>query len=411
MAVIFAELMLRAKTSVQLDVLSQVVVWQPQEVGWSLDMSIEAEITESGVPQEEFLSSFRKQTAPFVEARKNEPVLVMVPVNSLVPAHWSLLVLVRKRKTVFPLGETEEEAALAEKARWSIRYYDSRQTISIDMYSRVHQAVKLVSLAFKLNKAMEWVSADQQAENFLAQYGDCYGSVADKPGTVKFANEPRQTDGWSCGFWVLLYAEKELRQWLGEEPRATRKPSKVAGGTGVSTFQDEIAKYNKVIQHMQSYIIRMKKKRDHEEAKKVLKKCHDDMVKAKAGGAASEEASAALPKPEPVITGGQTAGCSRCENRKVGCLSCVGWKAARYFRKKDDEALAAEASQAADPQAAPKEGGVPPATAAGKTAEASQAADPKAEPKKAGVLKKKAKAHGATAVASKAPNPDSEDVN
>ena len=409
MAVIFAELMLRAKTSVQLDALSQVVVWQPQEVGWSLDMSIEAETTESGIPQEEFLSSFRKQTAPFVEARKNEPVLVLVPVNSLVPAHWSLLVLVRKRKTAFPLGETEEEAALAEKARWSIRYYDSRQTISIDMYSRVHQAVKLVSLGFKLNKAMEWVSADQKAESFFQQYGDCYGSLAGKPGTVKLANQPKQTDGWSCGFWVLLYAEKELRQWLGEEPRSTRKPSK--------DFQDEIAKYNKVIQHMQSYLIRMKKKRDHEEAKKVLKKCHDDMVKAKAAGAgittlpASEEASAALPKPEPVITGGQTAGCGRCENSKVGCLSCVGWKAARYFRKKDDEKLAAEASQAADPQAAPKEGGVPPATAAGKTAEASQAADPKAEPKKAGGPKKNAKAHGATAVASKAPNPDSEDVN
>ena len=239
MSVIFGELMLRAKTTSPEAVrLSQVVLWTPQEAGWSLDMSIEAERTESGVPQEEFLRQFRKQTEQLRGARKNDAALVLVPLNSLHPPHWSLVALERKEKKVFPLEETEDEAALAEQKRWSIRYYDSRDTVTVDMYMRIHQTVKLVSLGFELQKAMEWCGGDQQAEQHLQKYEATHVSPDGQPGTVQTVNKPRQSDGWSCGFWVLLFAESELRKWLGEEPRALKKPS--------IEFKDEILKYNKV---------------------------------------------------------------------------------------------------------------------------------------------------------------------
>ena len=308
-------------------------------------MSIDAEEKESGIPQEEFLYRFSRQVADFREARKNEPVLVLVPMNSLIPSHWSLLVLERQRKAVFPANPTEEEVALAEKARWSIRYYDSKPTISVDMYSRIHQAVKLVSLAFKLEKAMEWAPADEEAESNLREYQECYGSVEREPGKVKYANVPRQTDGWSCGFWTLLYAEKELREWVGEEPRAVRSVSK--------DFVCEIAKYNKVLQHMQGYLARMKKKREMEKAAKALKKAHDEKAKAAAEKSKpSEEALAGLPQPGEIVTGSQQAGCSRCSYHRVGCLSCVGWKAARYFRvhHPDEKAADEKAAQASSQQ-------------------------------------------------------------
>ena len=323
-------------------------------------MSIDAEKKESGVPQEEFLYTFSRQVAVFREARKNEPLLLLVPMNSLIPSHWSLLVLERQRKTVFPYNQTEEEAALAEKDRWIIRYYDSKATISVDMYSRIHQAVKLVSLAFKLKKAMEWAPADEEADNTLQEYQECYGSIGGEPGTVKYANVPRQTDGWSCGLWTLIYAEKELREWLGEEPRAIRKVSK--------DFVVEIANYNKVLQHMIGFLARTKKKREMEKAAQALKKAHDEQVKAAAEKSEpSEKALAGLPKPGEIVTGSQKAGCSRCSYHEVGCLSCVGWKAARYFRVK-------EAAQASS-----KEEGKKSVTADGDTAKGSQAADPKAD--------------------------------
>jgi hypothetical protein len=348
MSVIFAELLLRAKTSLSEERVSQIVAWPPQEVGWTLDMSIEAEDSGSGVPPEEYLASLRTQTARFVQADRNKPVLVLVPMNAQDPPHWSLLVLERKAKTVFPLEQTEEEAAQAETDRWQIRYYDSRDVISVDMYRRVHQAVKLVSLAFGLSKHLQWSSADEKAEQNLLDYGATGTSSKVSPGSVLLANRPRQRDGWSCGFWTLLFMEAELRRFLGEEPRALRKTS--------PNWEAEIRKHNKLIQNLQGFLQREKKKRDLAEQKKLLQAAHNKMLakdKAEKEGKVDAEQDEDLPEPGEVITGGQSAGCSKCGGAKVGCLACVGWKAARYFRKAaKKEAAEEEKGKAAEKEAA-----------------------------------------------------------
>ena len=148
---------------------------------------------------------------------------------------------------------------------------------------------------------------------------------------------------------------------------------------------------------MMKYLEKVKKKRKLEEEKTAMKKAFDSIIKAKAEGAdKSKDAltAADLPKPGEVISGSQKAGCGRCGYATVGCLSCVGWKAARHFRRKEYEAASSsvvktEKQTAPTPKAEPetKQTKWPRSfssaskTAAAQTAEQKQTAPtPKAKP-------------------------------
>ena len=148
---------------------------------------------------------------------------------------------------------------------------------------------------------------------------------------------------------------------------------------------------------MMKYLEKVKKKRILEEEKTAMKKAFDSIIKAKAEGAdKSKDAltAADLPKPGEVISGSRKAGCSRCGYATVGCLSCVGWKAARHFRRKEYEAASSsvvktEKQTAPTPKAEPetKQTKWPRSfssaskTAAAQTAEQKQTAPtPKAKP-------------------------------
>ena len=105
---------------------------------------------------------------------------------------------------------------------------------------------------------------------------------------------------------------------------------------------------------MQKYLEKVKMKIELGKEKKAMKQAFDSSIKAKAEGAdKSKDASTAadLPKPGEVISGSQKAGCSRCGHATVGCLSCVGWKAARHFRRKDE--LASSSIEKTEKQTAP----------------------------------------------------------
>jgi len=106
---------------------------------------------------------------------------------------------------------------------------------------------------------------------------------------------------------------------------------------------------------MMKYLEKVKMKRELDKEKKAMKQAFDSSIKVKAGGAdKSKDASTAadLPKPGEVISGSQKAGCSRCGGATVGCLSCVGWKAARHFRLKEYE-LASSSIEKTEKQTTP----------------------------------------------------------
>ena len=185
--------------------------------------------------------------------------LVLAPLHSAgPPQHWTLLVLER------------EEAGAGE---WKVRCYDSLQPRSEPAAA---QAANLVD---------------------LLQAGVLPGELSSRR---------EQTDGHSCGWFCLMWAEEELREWRGE----TRKLL-------------EPAEREKV-----SYLNRL------------FGSCQGRARGREVSEAVVPAEAPPLPPPAEVP---QTAarveefGCSRCRWNKRGCLQCNPAKAIEYGMKKEKE--------------------------------------------------------------------------
>ena len=107
---------------------------------------------------------------------------ILVPVHSTAPQHWTLLVLDR------PAVEAE-----AEPAAWSVQYFESLPKPSDSA----------------TDKASKYVQLFQH----LLQPG-IVSAAADASLPVQPSR--KQTDGWSCGYFVLLWMEQQYRQARGE---------------------------------------------------------------------------------------------------------------------------------------------------------------------------------------------------
>ncbi|CAE7232296.1 unnamed protein product [Symbiodinium sp. CCMP2592] len=110
-------------------------------------------------------------------AMDSQAGLVLAVVQSQPPRHWSLLVV-----------ETVRDSPEAK-----VRYYD---TLPGEAAYKEASAVLKVLLQ----------TAKKQAQPL--------------PPPVSLL---RQTDGFSCGLWVLLYMEQEWRRWMGEAPQPLLK--------------------------------------------------------------------------------------------------------------------------------------------------------------------------------------------
>ena len=378
LGVAWAELFMRARqSSKNANSLDFVKFWHPQEACWVVDETVNDFEPDKLL---EYLQFFKKELVS-IKSQPKEKALLLIPVHSSHPPHWSLLAIERKAQTVTELFISAEEIAKREMDRWAVRYYDSLDNVSAELYKRIWHTLQVVKVAMELPAVPAWRTGDD-VEDHMTLWG---AAVAGPEGPVITANLPRQVDGWSCGLWQLKYGESELRRFLGEEPRAVKAPS--------PGFATEIARVNKIVQNMQKFLSKEKIKREQQLAKEAAMAAKQAVKEAAAAAAAAAAKAAkqppgkapaepapgqigeppvpAAPPPVPpppaeqqvvhdassssssggtavvaqhVITGGQIAGCSRC-NLTVGCLSCVGWKAARHFRKKDKEVQEQEQPQ------------------------------------------------------------------
>lgn len=259
---------------------------------------------------------------------QSEAALVLAAVHSDQPRHWTLLVL-RKQ------GGQQWEAS------W---------TDSLAMPSQ--QAFRQMQLAADLwRQAFEAVTP---------------GSFPDSSLAGKQANALRQRDNWSCGLWTLAFAEKQVRQHLQEQTRAT--DSDVAG---------RLQRINKLIQAALPLMKPARAKaRAEGKAKEAAreaaaqeaaqKEAAEEKSRKEAAEAEAKEAPKAAPKPRgrppkavpevPLLL----FGCPKCPKSKTGCYMCNPEKADRYAQKQALKQAAAE--KAADAEA-------------GGAAEASQAAE------------------------------------
>ena len=119
----------------------------------------------------------------------------------------------------------------------------------------------------------------------------------------------KQTDGWSCGVWSLLFAEQLVRQLRGEGVRLVD-----------TSLPDRLASLNKYLQ-----------------AVLVFKKAKDSKP--------APAAAVAVPAPDlpaPKVLGlaklaslpAGHFGCSRCTWAATGCLSCNAAKATAWMAKR-----------------------------------------------------------------------------
>ena len=117
-------------------------------------------------------------------AKKPGRHMICACLHTTGPLHYTLLCMQREADS-----------------QWQMRYYDTLPSPSQSAYEKSRQLLKLV---------LETAKADSQ-------------------GLPAPCNFYKQKDGFSCGLWVLLYLEKELRQWSGEAAQATKpEPEKVA---------------------------------------------------------------------------------------------------------------------------------------------------------------------------------------
>lgn len=117
--------------------------------------------------------------AEAVEALQDnqKAALCLAVVQSQPPRHWSLLVLEKPR---------------GSEAVCKVRYYDTLPGQA--SYKEARAVLKVLLQA-----------ASQKHQPLPAP-----------------VSELRQSDGFSCGLWVLLYVEQEWRRWLREPPQAVQ---------------------------------------------------------------------------------------------------------------------------------------------------------------------------------------------
>ena len=139
----------------------------------SLTLQLPAELK---VLLQEGPGSLSPEAVSLLQDTKRATLLLAV-VQSQPPRHWSLLALERQK------GSQQVE----------VRYYDTLPSQA--SYNEASAVLKvLLQVAKQEHKPL--------------------------PAPV---SQLRQSDGFSCGLWLLLYLEKEWRQWLGESPQPLPK--------------------------------------------------------------------------------------------------------------------------------------------------------------------------------------------
>ncbi len=109
---------------------------------------------------------------------------VLLPVHSFNPQHWTLLVLCR------PASSNE-----CSPAAFSVQYFDPLTQPSPAALEQAKASLRLLAMLIKPAQLMA------------------------QPAELQVAASRKQSDGWSCGFWVMLWCEQYYRLARGEAPK------------------------------------------------------------------------------------------------------------------------------------------------------------------------------------------------
>ena len=216
--------------------------------------------------------------------------MILLPVHSQAPQHWSLLGLIRK-------AAKDSQ----EPNQFQVRYLDSLQQPS--------------------QNALEVVAASLQMLARLVQPAEI--NMPGQPLVAASARSYKQADQYSCGYWTLRHAEVLYRLYRGEGWRA---PS------------PDIQQHREQLNKWLFSLDRLIQKRQHQEQLAEVKEENKQKLAAALAAAAGASGSTSLPQaPLPDNSVQQDClkyGCSKCRHCPRGCLACNPAKAAKYGEAK-----------------------------------------------------------------------------
>ena len=219
--------------------------------------------------------------------------LILLPVHSEAPQHWSLLSLIRKTAA----------ADSKEPNQFKVIYLDS--------------------LAVPVQSALEVAAASLQLLTRLVQ-----PAVVNQPG-LPLAVQPKsykQADMYSCGYWVLKHSECLLRMLRQEGWRAP-EPDIQATRVQLNNWLTSLLKFPE----------KQKRQQEHqEETAEVKEEKKQKLAEAIAAAGASSSTSLPMaPLPANSVQQDQLKhGCSKRRYSARGCLACSAVKAVKYAEAK-----------------------------------------------------------------------------
>ena len=240
-------------------------------------------------------AGLKAETASLLQDRERASLHIAV-VQSQPPRHWSLLVLEKPR---------------GSQTVSKVRYYDTLPGPA--SYKEASGVLKVL------------LQAARQEQQPL-------------PAPV---SKLRQSDGFSCGLWVLLYLEQEWRRWLGEPPQALP--------TDIQVRSSQLNRWLQCLLRTRE-LARLERQTDSSATPESQPAQH------KAGSTAPDEPPPMPPPagPPPETDSDQldkTFGCEKCGFMLAGCMLCSPKLYAKYSQSQKVKAKA-KAKAKAEPKAA-----------------------------------------------------------
>ena len=215
---------------------------------------------------------------------------ILLPVHSGSPEHWTLLVLTRPA--------TEEASQQPEN--FKVQFFDS---LSKSPQTALDAAAACLRLLASLLQPAE---------------------IAMPECLQASARSRIQTDGWSCGFWVLSQAEVQYRLHRGE---GYRLPS-----TDLRSMRERL---NLWLDCLDKFCQKRKCPEAGSDSQKVQKTGSAAAAALAAGAAAAAHKPPPAPLPSNAVQQDQKqAGCSKCRWSDNGCAVCCPIKQKAWLRKK-----------------------------------------------------------------------------
>ena len=213
--------------------------------------------------------------------------LLLVPIHSAGPNHWSLLALRKTGKT----GSSTDEA--------EIQYFDS---LKVQAETAKEAASKVLQTCFQAEKQL--------------------------PAPI---NRFHQADGFSCGLWCLQYMERQVREFLGCSQSTWQTAAELS--QKLKSWQEAVLKEKALHKAAETVLAKLAEAKEADSEKPPLPPPDappPDTSQPEETGKKKKKGKGPV---ENILGFDQQFGCSKCKYAQTGCKDCNPAKMLRWAEK------------------------------------------------------------------------------